>query len=127
MDDATALGRLRGRRVLVVEDEYLVADDLRVELEQAGAHVVGPAPTIADALRLLAGAPVLDAAILDVNVGGEPVDAVALQLERRGVPFVLATGYDAWALPQALLHAPRCEKPVGLAALARALYQDTAG
>lgn len=116
-----AVTRLKGWRVLVVEDEYLVADDLRRELETCGAQVIGPAPRIADALALLSVTTQLDAAILDVNVAGRCVTPVAAELTRRGVPFVLATGYDAWALPSPLDTAPRCEKPVDLASIARAL------
>lgn len=114
-----------GRRVLVVEDEYLAADALRRELEAAGADVVGPAPGVADALALLESAEV-DVAILDVNVGGERVDAVVDALLARRVPIVFATGYDAWAMPEAYAHVPRCEKPVDLHALAGALARAVA-
>lgn len=102
---------LRGRRVLVVEDEYMLAEDLRCELEGAGAAVLGPVPSVADALALLARGPPPDAAILDVNLGGEMVFPVAEALRERGVPFVFATGYDAWSLPPAYAQVPRCEKP----------------
>ncbi len=85
-------GGLTGKRILLVEDEALVAamaEDMLVEL---GAIVVGPAPTIAKALALAAD-PAIDAAVLDVNVRGERIDPVVEALQIRGVPLVLATGY----------------------------------
>ena len=102
---------VRGRRVLVVEDEYMLAQDLRQELEGMGAEVLGPVPSVAGALALLAGTAVPDAAILDVNLGGEMVFPVAEALRERGVPFIFTTGYDGWSLPPAYAEVPRCEKP----------------
>ena len=121
-----ALAPLRDRLVLVVADEYLVADDLCRELEGVGARVLGPAPSVAAALALLAGTRP-DAAILDVNVAGECVTAVADGLAALCVPFVLVTGYDGWALPPSLAAASRCEKPVDLASIARALFVHEPG
>ena len=63
----------QGRRILVVEDDFLVALDMEEQLEAAGATVVGPVPSIKDALGLMAIAPGLDAAMLDVNLGRELV------------------------------------------------------
>ena len=106
-----ALPTLRDRRILVVEDEYMVAEDLRIELEEMGAEVLGPVPSVAGALALLARGARPDAAILDVNLGGEMVFPLAEALRERGVPFMFATGYDAWSLPAAYAEVPRCEKP----------------
>jgi CheY-like chemotaxis protein len=84
---------LRDQRVLIVEDEVLVAMDLARVLTQAGALVVGPAGTIEDALTLVAlGA--FDRAILDVNLGGRMVTPVATALSEKGIPFVYLTGYQ---------------------------------
>ncbi len=116
-------GPLHDRRILVVEDEYLMAEELREALEDAGAHVLGPAPTVDAALRLLADGAAPDAAILDVNLGGERSFPVADALAARGVPFVFATGYDAWALPLAYQGAQRCEKPVDMRAVRHALFR----
>ena len=101
----------RGRRVLVVEDEYVIAQDLKSSLENAGAEVLGPVPSVARAMALLDADAAPDAAILDVNLGTEDVFPVAEALRERGVPFVFATGYDAWSLPSAYAEVPRWEKP----------------
>jgi CheY-like chemotaxis protein len=112
---------LIGRRILVVEDEYIIAADLAQSLEDLGASVLGPAGTVADALALVAGEPALDAAVLDINLGSEKVFPVADALQARGVPFVFASGYDVWMVPSEFADAPRFGKPVETRALARAL------
>jgi two-component system, response regulator PdtaR len=114
-----------GRLVLVVEDELLIAMDLEQLLRRHGWRVLGPAATVAGALRLLAGE-TPDVALLDVNLGGEPVTPVAEALRARGVPFVLASAYHVPAqAAAALAGAPNIGKPTGerrlLAALARAV------
>jgi CheY-like chemotaxis protein len=116
-----ALSPLNGRRILVVEDEYMIAADLSLSLEELGAVVVGPAGSVADALALAAGEPELDAAVLDVNLGSEKAFPVADALLARGVPFVFATGYDDWIIPAGYQDAPRFQKPVDTRALARIL------
>lgn len=103
---------LRGRRILVAEDDYLLAGDLREMLERHGTQVLGPVPGVADALRLLEREAAPDAAVLDINLGGEMVYPLADALRARGVPFVFATGYDAWAIPDVYAAVPRFEKPV---------------
>ena len=122
MPDPLTASALRGRRILVVEDEYMMAEDLRYDLEEAGDQVIGPVPSVADALRLLATEMSIDAAILDVNLRGEKAYPVADVLRERTIPFVLATGYEQWALPEAYKDVPRCDKPVDLRHLARALF-----
>lgn len=112
---------LRNRRILVVEDEFMLADELQRELTRAGAVVLGPVPTVEMALGLLAREADLDGAVLDVNLGGELVYPVADALAGRKVPFVFVTGYDAQVLPPCFAHAPRCEKPVKISALRDAL------
>jgi two-component system, response regulator PdtaR len=115
--------RGRGPLVLVVEDEFLLAMDLELLLEGHGYRVLGPAATVAEALRLLAAA-TPDAALLDVNLRGEMVTPVAGRLRALGVPFVLASAYDRPELAAAeLAGAPNVGKPTSerrlLAALAR--------
>ena len=107
-----ALSSVRGRRVLVVEDEYMLAEDLREELERQGALVMGPVASVADALELLRSGPAPDMAILDINLGGEMAYPVADALRARDIPFIFATGYNAGAIPKAYSDVPRAEKPV---------------
>jgi DNA-binding response OmpR family regulator len=102
---------LQGSRILIVEDEYLLADDLCHALKDAGAEVLGPMASVEDANAYIAGEPSIDAAILDVNLRGDLVFPVADTLRARGVPFAFATGYDQWALPERFADAPRVEKP----------------
>jgi CheY-like chemotaxis protein len=111
---------LKGRRLLVVEDEYLVAADLAASLESLGAEIIGPAASVEEALSFLEkdGVP-LDGALLDINLRNERVYPVADVLTARGIPFVFTTGYDAVAIPSAYAQAPRCEKPVDRTQLVR--------
>jgi CheY-like chemotaxis protein len=85
---------LANRRILVVEDEFLIATVLCDMLEDAAATVVGPAVNLGDALRLVQDQGI-EAAILDMNLNGEWSDPVAEELTRRGIPFVFTTGYGA--------------------------------
>jgi CheY-like chemotaxis protein len=98
------------KRILIVEDEPLVAMDVQSMLQNAGMEIVGPAATSERALRLL-GAERVDAALLDANLGGERVDGVALALSQSGIPFAFATGYGRESLPQAFAGAPVITKP----------------
>lgn len=116
--------QLCGQRILIVEDEYFVADDLAQQLEAAGAEILGPAPTLERAVELLE-AEQPDAAVLDINLRGERVYPLADDLKRRGVPFVFATGYDARVIPDAYAAVPRCEKPVSREAVVSALQNLT--
>ncbi len=109
------------RRILVVEDEYLLAEELTMELTDRGATVLGPTPSVRAALDLIEGEGRVDGAILDVNLGGEPAYLVADALFDRSVPIVFTTGYDAAALPDRFRDVPRCEKPINIMRIAAAL------
>lgn len=111
-----------GCRVLIVEDEYLVAMDLAEALEERGILVVGPVASVGEALEQIENGQRLDAAVLDVNLGGERVYRVAEALSARGVPFIFTTGYDADLLPESLLSVPRLEKPADPAGILRVLF-----
>ena len=119
---------LSRRRLLVVEDDWFVAAALVQSLEAEGAEVLGPAPSVARALRALEEAePAPDGAVLDINLGGERVYPVAEALRARGVPFVFVTGYDPGAVPEAHAAAPVLSKPVTMAAVAKALFENGGG
>jgi CheY-like chemotaxis protein len=83
---------IQGKRILIVEDEYLVAATACDMLEEFGAVIVGPAVTVAQALALVEKE-AIDAALLDINLYGESSMGVAAQLEARSIPIVFATGY----------------------------------
>ena len=101
---------LDGCRLLVVEDEALVALELIAVLEDAGATVCGPARTVEEALDMIE-AEAFDAALLDGNLHGKPVDALAAALTRRGIRFAFVSGYGRESLPAAFAHAPIIAKP----------------
>ncbi len=104
------MSKLAGRRILIVEDEALVAMLVEDALLDAGAEVVGPVATVAEAMSLLdTAAP--DAAVLDLNLAGETSTPVADVLASRGVPFVVATGYGAEGLPPGHASVPVLAKP----------------
>ncbi len=110
-----------GRRVLVVENDFMLADDLRRDLEREGADVMGPVASVAEALDLLRSEPSPDAAILDVFLDDEVSYSVADILRGRGIPFVFAINRLGWMIPQTYADVPRVEKPVDTRRLARAL------
>lgn len=101
---------LIGKRVMVVEDELLVALLVEEFLQDAGCSVVGPFARVAEAMAALRTEP-LDVALLDVNVAGEHVFPVARELERLGVPFLFVTGYGPAVLPRDRPHWEAQSKP----------------
>jgi PAS domain S-box-containing protein len=107
---------LRDQRVLVVEDEALVAMELTRVLTEAGAQVVGPAGNIEEALDLVANTPI-DRAVLDINLGGRMVTPVAKALAERAIPFVYLTGYQEPGVDDG----PVLRKPASLELLLGAL------
>lgn len=107
---------LEGLRVLVVEDEFLVATLIEDMLTSAGCLVSGPVPRLAEALDAVHGG-TFDAAVLDVNLAGDRIDPVADVLSRRNIPFVFVTGYSAGALPAVHAERPRLCKPFKMADL----------
>ena len=112
---------LTGYRVLVVEDEYFIADDLRSALERCGAEVAGPVGCPGEATALLDGDAPIHLAVLDIDLHGEPAYGLAETLRERGVPFVFATGYGADFIPAAYAAVPRWEKPYHYETLLAAL------
>jgi CheY-like chemotaxis protein len=101
---------LRGKRILVVEDEPLVSMDIEASLSGAGCEVVGPASHLERAKALVAERD-CDAALVDANLGGHPVDELAAMLMRRDIPFAFVTGYGRESLPRAFHEAAMLAKP----------------
>ncbi len=115
--------RLRNCRILVAEDEYLLAEEMREGLEDSGALVLGPAATVEQALHLIAAEAKIDAAVLDVNLRNKEIYPAVDALVERGVPTVLTTGYGPSEIPERFRHVPRCEKPVNMKLVRRAIGQ----
>ncbi len=113
---------LSGRKVLVVEDETLVAMLVEDTLADAGATVIGPVATVAEALAILRDQRP-GVAVLDLNLAGETSEPVADALKQMGIPFVVASGYGAAGLPARHQDVPVLAKPYApedlTAALAR--------
>ncbi len=97
-------------RILIVEDEYYLADDLAQQLRAEGAEVVGPVGTLTDAMAQLASARP-DFAVVDMNLHGDMAFPIADRLAEEGVPFLIATGYNSASLPERFAGRPRVEKP----------------
>ncbi len=98
-------------RVLVVEDEPLIAFDVADHLRAAGFEVVGPVASVAAAMRLLESQG-CDLAVLDVNLGRETAAPIADVLRARSLPFIALSGYSSDQLPEGFQHAPMLTKPV---------------
>lgn len=112
---------LSGRRILVVEDEYFLADDISRALRSAGAEIAGPVGELNDALPILNSGGVLDGAVLDVNIRTDMVFPVAQELRARQVPFVFTTGYDKASIAPQFHDVLLWEKPIDIAAMIRGL------
>ena len=109
-----------GQRILVVEDEYMVAEDVRRWLEGHGAEVIGPAPRLARAHALIASERI-DAAVLDIHVAGELVFPAAEALAERRIPFLFISGFDRSIIPTRFAHVQLLEKPISLKSLLQAM------
>ena len=115
----TGIG-LEGLRVLVVEDEMMVSMLIEDMLAELGCQVVGPASRLDEALELARDAE-LDCAVLDVNLGGQPIFPLADVLRQRGLPFAFATGYGDAGLREVDRGSPVLQKPFREGDLARVL------
>ncbi|HSZ52898.1 MAG TPA: response regulator [Caulobacteraceae bacterium] len=126
MDSTVGASTLTGKRVMIVEDEFLVAMELESELTDQGCVVIGTAGRSAPAFALLEDE-TPDAVLLDLNLDGETPTALAEALRRRHVPFIVVSGYSSHRLEPAILRdAPRLQKPVRQRELVAALTEAMA-
>jgi DNA-binding response OmpR family regulator len=124
---AKPYAQLGGRRVLVIEDEYFIADDLRQMLADVGAEVIGPFPDLAGAENMVINGEPIDAALLDINVRDEMIFPLARTLRSCGVPFVFTTGYDRSTVITEFQDVPLLEKPLDIRRVVRLLAELTQG
>ncbi len=112
-----------GRRVLIVEDNTIVAMPLVYFFEDCGAEVIGPVPTLHAALSAIDNTEQIDGAVLDVELGRELVWPLAFALNERGIPFVFATASaNEGIYPSSLLPFPRIAKPYSEETVAESLH-----
>jgi len=102
---------LAGRRILVVEDMSVIASKIGQVLDRAGAEVAGPIPTLRAALKAIDKGPPIDAALIDVDLRGEPAFPLCELLSERGTKFMLLTGYELEALPAPWSGSMAIQKP----------------
>lgn len=108
---------LAGVRVLIVEDEFLIADELAFSLGARGAQIAGPCANVRTALALIRSGAAIDAAVLDFKLGNEDALAIADELHSRGIPFVFATGCESVMIPPRYRAIARCDKPTDMVML----------
>ena len=126
MTESSAPEGLKGLRIFVVEDEAIIAMMLEDILVSLGCVVVGVAGTVAQGLAgVERGADLIDAAVLDVNIGGEMVFPVADALMARNAPFIFATGYGRTGVTERYPDIAVLSKPYVVSALAQALVEAT--
>ena len=124
MTDPVPDPALAGLRVLIVDDEALVAMLLEDMIADLGCDVAGSAGRISQALEMVADPGLaFDVAVLDVNVAGESVTPVAQAAADRGAGLVFATGYGESGVPEAFRGRPTLQKPFGLADVAARLKE----
>lgn len=111
---------LQGKRVLVIEDDFLVGLASIDALGSAGCETIGPEATLSSA-QVAVRRETFDAAILDINLSGQMVYPVADDLIARNIPFIFVTGYSATQIPEPYRQLPRLEKPFAPRALQEAL------
>jgi CheY-like chemotaxis protein len=116
-------GALAGARILLIEDDYFLAYDLRNELVERGAQVIGPYGKPDLALDLAKSTRIIDAAVVDVNLHGEFSFHVVDELIKRDVPVVYWTAYDGDVVPYRHRHITRFRKPLSTSVVAQGLAQ----
>ncbi|WP_083992198.1 hypothetical protein [Bradyrhizobium embrapense] len=114
-----AVPSVRPCRVLIIEDEYFLGDDLAKALRARGVDVIGPLAELPDAMTIKHDG--FDVAVIDINLRNVAAYPLADELIRVGKPFLFATGYDANAIPERFRHVQRLEKPCDVGAVATAV------
>lgn len=109
---------LRRKSILIIEDDYFIAFDLRGILMDHGADVIGPISDPEAALELIESDVSFDAAVVDINLHGEMSFPLVDELIKRDVPVMFLTGYGADVVPYRLRHLPRHQKPLSLKSMA---------
>lgn len=112
---------LKGLRILLVEDEAMIAMLVEDMLLDSGASVIGPAGGVKDALAAISSNEAIDGALLDVNLGGEQSFEVADALAGRGIPFIFVTGYGGAGVRERYPDAQTLQKPFVTSDLEEAL------
>ena len=115
---------LTGFRVLVVEDDYLIAKEIVATLHEHGAAIMGPVADVTGSRALLTES-TPDCALLDINLKGQFVFELAAELVHRGVPPIFTTGYDCSFLPARFRGAPCLLKPLDMRRLVRSIREQT--
>ncbi|HKI14226.1 MAG TPA: response regulator [Roseiarcus sp.] len=118
---------LRDRRILIVEDEYLIALSLGDALEAAGSVVLGPVPSVDKAIEIIESEPQIDAAVVDVNLGGVLAYPVADTLLARNIPFIFTSGYEDKILRARYPQIRNCLKPYLFSKMEEALASAMSG
>lgn len=118
---------LKGRKVLVVEDQFAVALDLCEGLDREGASVVGPVSSVEDALQMLESSARPDVAVLDIQLHGGLVYPVADRLQELGVPYLFTSACEPHEIPEQYRYAPRFDKPARLSSIIAAIRATIGG
>jgi DNA-binding NarL/FixJ family response regulator len=116
---------IKGMRVLIVEDEFFIADDLARAIRSSGGSPVGPVSTIREAEDMVRRSPV-DAAIVDLNLRGEMASEFIRKLAATGRPCLIVSGYGEDAVPESVSAISRLEKPVSPAVVIETLSRELA-
>lgn len=117
---------LSGYRIIILEDDYYQAEDMRQTLERAGAKVIAVSASVPDLPALLADGRI-DAALIDINLGHTMSLDFARELGAQGIPFAFLTGYDAGMLPDDLAGRPCLSKPADTARVIATLARLASG
>jgi CheY-like chemotaxis protein len=114
---------LLGCRILIVEDNFLLAETVAEVLEESGARIVGPYVTMIEALENLSELTAIDGAILDVGLGEQESYPLAEALQTTGIPFLFLTGMERHDLPERFARTPHMLKPFSTERLVRRLIE----